>query len=89
MAKTPGKKQSFEDWIDEVGPDELAKQLKVNPKTVSNWLFGYTDPRVDQMRRIKKMTKGRIGYDQMIDRPCRSVEALKSRFEQKISARAV
>lgn len=59
---------SFEDWIDHVGVDELAAILDVTRATVLHWKAGRCDPRVDHMRRIKRMTRGTIGYEQMIDR---------------------
>lgn len=65
------RKPSFEDWIDEVGIVELARQLKVNPVTVRLWRKGHGYPRVDLMRKIKKLSHGEIGYEEMIDRPLR------------------
>lgn len=59
----------FEDWIDEYGIDRLAQHLGVNSSTVRNWRSLRCDPTVDAMRRIKKLTKGKISYDAMIDRP--------------------
>jgi hypothetical protein len=59
---------SFEDWIDHIGVDELALILDVTRATVLHWRAGRCDPRVDHMRRIKKMTRGVMGYEQMIDR---------------------
>ena len=59
---------TFVQWIDLKGPAEIAKLLGVNIFTVHHWRANRADPRVKQMRRIKKLTRGVIGYDQMIDR---------------------
>lgn len=70
---------TFEDWIDHVGVDVLAGILKVTRHTVLHWKAGRCDPRVDHMRRIKKMTRGVIGYEQMIDRHLITVERRRKR----------
>lgn len=62
------KKISFDAWIDKVGVIWLARYLKVHPGAVRHWRTKLCDPRVDHMRRIKKLTRGRISYDMMIDR---------------------
>lgn len=65
------RKLTFEAWIEQVGVIALAKRLKVNKVTVFHWLKGRSYPRVDQMRRIKKISEGLIGYEEIIDRPLR------------------
>lgn len=80
-------KITFDEWVEEVGVEAIASQLGVSLATVRHWKYGIADPRVDQMRRIKKLTKGLIGYDQIIDRPSRSSAALTRRFEKKLAAR--
>lgn len=59
---------TFEEWIDRKGPKALAKKLGVTHHTVLHWRSGRCDPRVHVMRKIKRLTRGEIGYDQMIDR---------------------
>lgn len=59
---------TFEEWIDQVTIRGVAHKLNLHEMTVTNWRSGRNDPKVDHMRRIKRLTKGVIGYDQMIDR---------------------
>lgn len=73
------KKISFEKWIDEIGVDTLAARLRVLPCTVQLWRRSKCDPRVDQMRRIKRMTRGRIDYDAIIDRPILTKKFLQNK----------
>lgn len=61
------QKMSLQDWIDKTGASQVAKLLKINRTTVYYWRAGHTYPRVDQMRQIKKVTKGVVGYEQIID----------------------
>jgi DNA-binding XRE family transcriptional regulator len=81
------KHKSFDDWIDETGNDEIAEILGVSRTTVIAWRNGVSDPRVDLMRKIKKITRGKIGYVQIIDRPSRSESHIAARFEKKLAAR--
>lgn len=60
---------TFENWLEEKGVEVVAKKLGVGDATVKSWLRGACDPRVDQLRRIKHWTRGRISYEAMIDRP--------------------
>lgn len=66
MAKT--KRITFEEWIEREGVRPLARRLGVDRFTVLNWKAKRCDPRVAVMRKIKRLTKGEIGYEQMIDR---------------------
>jgi hypothetical protein len=59
---------SFEEWIDRQGIQWVMKKLNVTRFTVMGWKAHRNDPRVDTMRTIKRMTRGEIGYEQMIDR---------------------
>lgn len=65
----PGEKISFSDWLDRLGIAVVARRLGIREMTVRNWRAGKCDPRVDQMRRIKRISDGEMDYDQMIDRP--------------------
>jgi len=62
------KQFSFFDWIDEVTPKRIAKLFKVNPQTVRQWRKGISYPSVIHMKRIKKITRGEISYEKIIDR---------------------
>jgi hypothetical protein len=61
------KKSSLARWIDSVGADKLAKIFKVNLSTVGHWRSGHCLPRSHQMFRIKRLTKGVLTCDTMID----------------------
>lgn len=70
MKKKSSRKQllsPFKAWIDEKGTEEISLKLGVDPSTVRHWRLGNCYPRVEQMRIIKKITKGEIGYEQIID----------------------
>lgn len=62
------KRITFEEWIDREGVDQIAKRLGINRFSVLHWRAKRCDPRVDHMRRIKRLTRGEISYEQMIDR---------------------
>lgn len=62
------KKLTFKRWIESFGEKRLALYLKVHPKAIQYWKTGHCDPRVDHMRRIKRLTHGLITYEMMIDR---------------------
>lgn len=70
MFASGSKKQKllFEEWIDEVGQEKLASILNVTKTTIGNWRAGRCDPRFTHMRAIKKLAKGRLGYDDIVDR---------------------
>lgn len=65
----PSKSKTFITWIDEVGIQELAEKLGIDPSTISHWRRGHCWPRVEQMRQIRKISKGRITYEDIIDAP--------------------
>lgn len=60
---------TFAEWIDQVGPERLARVLRVNRYSINHWKAGRCFPRVHQMRRIKELAQGAIGYDDIIDAP--------------------
>ncbi len=64
---TTQKRISFAEWIDREGVDRLAKRLKINRFTVLHWRAGRHHPRVDQMRVLKKLSKGQLSYDDIIE----------------------
>ena len=51
---------TFEDWIDEIGINRLAKKLKISPMTVYSWRQGRKRSKVKFMRRIVHHTKVKI-----------------------------
>jgi len=55
------------DWINETGVLKVSKLLSVEQSTVRHWRCGHCLPRTDQMRAIKKLSHGRVGYDEIID----------------------
>jgi hypothetical protein len=70
MAKKKTVDTSFEDWIKTTKISKIKEMLKVCDSTISHWLSGHTLPRTHQMRKIKKLTKGKVGYDQIIEGSC-------------------
>ncbi len=62
-----GKLLSLKDWINSIGVPRVAKLLKVEESTVRHWRIGRCLPRAEQMFAIKKLSKGSVTYDQMID----------------------
>lgn len=61
------KSDTFIDWLNKTGTAKVAELLKVEPATVRYWRRRDNYPRVDQMRLIKEITKGRVNYDSIID----------------------
>jgi hypothetical protein len=61
------KRGAFRTWIESTGVTEVARLLEVRRETVYNWKVGNCYPRVDQMRDIKRLTKGKIDYTHIID----------------------
>lgn len=59
--------QSFDEWINHVGIATLARQLRVTKQTVYNWKWG-RDPKVCHLRKIRKMSRGVITYEMIVDR---------------------
>lgn len=58
---------NFIDWLNLKGVQAVSKMLDVNASTVRHWRLGNTYPRVEQMKKIKKLTKGQIDYVHIID----------------------
>lgn len=61
------KHQSLKDWIDSESVQKIAKLLNVEESTVRHWRRGHCLPKAEQMREIKKLTKGTVSYDEMIE----------------------
>ncbi len=60
-------KTTFSEWIGRVGIQTLTSQMSVTETTVQNWKAGRCYPRVHQMRQIKRLSRGIITYDKIID----------------------
>lgn len=60
---------TFNEWIDARGVEEVARLLDVSVSTVRHWRVGHVFPQVAQMIQIKKLSRGVIGYDAIIDNP--------------------
>ena len=58
---------SLRDWIDREGAGKLAAKLNVKASTVRHWKNGHCLPSDKQKRAIKKLSKGEVTYDSMID----------------------
>lgn len=61
------KRLSLKDWINEVGIEFVAKELGCAESAVGHWRNGHCLPRTKQMARIKKLSGGRVTYDEMIE----------------------
>lgn len=55
-------------WIIKTGPKEVARKLKVDPSTVSNWKCGTAFPRRKQLIKINRASKGEVTYTEMIEK---------------------
>lgn len=60
------QKNIFIDWVDNYGGPKLAKELGIDESTISHWRSGST-PKVEHMRRIRKISKGHVTYGHIID----------------------
>ncbi len=68
MAKT-ATKLTLKEWIEQTGPEKVAKLLDVNVSTVGHWHRGYCAPRDEVKVKIKKLSGGAVTYDDMIEGP--------------------
>lgn len=62
------QRSAFKKWIDKIGPYRVAELVGVRSCTVFYWRSGKNYPRLDQMRKIRVISKGAVSYEQMIDR---------------------
>lgn len=69
MARTSKVTGTFERWIEKKGVDYLAQRLDVHRATILHWKAGRCDPRVEHLRLLKRLSRGMLSYEQMIDRP--------------------
>lgn len=61
------KSITLQSWIKETGSTEIAKTLDIDRSTVRHWKCGYGLPKAKQMLAIKRLTKGRLTCDAMIE----------------------
>jgi uncharacterized protein YjcR len=58
---------SLSNFIEEFGRIELAKKVGVTVRTVDHWKNRYCWPRPKQMIALKKLSRGTLTYEEMID----------------------
>lgn len=58
---------TLENWIVKRGPKNVARLLKVDPATVSQWKTKDCCPRPRFMVRIHELSKGKVTYKTMIE----------------------
>lgn len=61
------KTMTLKEWINERGTEKVAQLLNVNQSTVRHWRLGNNIPRPEQMKEIKRLSKGQVTYDEMIE----------------------
>lgn len=54
-------------WINEIGIKNLASKLDVTAGAVGHWRSGHALPQHEEMQKIKRMSRGQLSYDTMID----------------------
>lgn len=60
--------QNFQAWIEDYGGvDKLAKRLKVTPQAVYTWVKRQGYPKVETMRALVKISKGKLTYVSIIE----------------------
>jgi hypothetical protein len=65
---------SFREWIESMGIPKVSKVLNINHMTARHWLDGRTLPKAKHMMKIKKVTKGKISYEQIIEGSCSPIK---------------
>ena len=58
---------SLKDWIKKKGAIEVARLMNCDKAGVYKWGRGHCLPKSSQMYRIKRLTKGAVTYDSMIE----------------------
>lgn len=53
-------------WIEKTGPKKVAKLLRVDPASVSNWKLGRSCPRPKKLHKIHVLSKGQVSYKEMV-----------------------
>lgn len=58
---------TLDQWINKVPQKTLAKKLGVNAATIHYWTIYSSLPRPEMMREIKRLSRGKVTYDSMIE----------------------
>lgn len=53
-------------FIEKTGPKLLARKLRVDPSTVSNWRRRRSFPRPKKLMQIFVLSEGKVTYEEMI-----------------------
>jgi len=53
-------------WINLKTTKVIAKELNVDVSAVRHWRLGRSLPRADQMVKIRKLSRGKVNYAEMI-----------------------
>lgn len=61
------KTSVFISWVDEYGAAKLARRLGIDRSAVTHWRVGRNCPRPEQMHTIRKLSKGRVTCDHIVD----------------------
>lgn len=61
------RRMSLRNWIEERGVRVVAETLDVRIATVNYWRRGRSLPRAHQMKEIKRLSRGAVSYDIMIE----------------------
>lgn len=54
-------------WIVKTGPKTVARLLKVDPSTISQWKNLNAVPRPETMVKIYKLSRGRVSYKSIVE----------------------
>lgn len=57
---------TFKNWVETTGPKNIAKKLKVDPSTVSQWKIGKTCPPARVLIWFHQESKGKLTYPEML-----------------------
>jgi hypothetical protein len=58
----------FEQWVNEYGKEELTTELGIDRSTLDHWIARRHEPRIPHIQRLKKLSRGKLTYDDIIDR---------------------
>lgn len=58
---------SLLEWIEQEGTDTIAKALGVTRSTINHWKRGYVLPRSEIMIKIRKLSRGAVSIEQMVE----------------------
>lgn len=61
------KSISLAEWINFIGVEKIANQLKVKKATVYHWRNGRVLPKDEHKRKIVALTNGQVSYARMIE----------------------